>query len=148
MSDAVLRVVTSSDAITGCALLRAAHVCFSAPELDSDSGHDCACDIWSLGALMHLCLLGTLPGGVIYSVHPEAGAPPLGARSAPERLPVEALQGQVAKLSEGVRSILQAMLFSDKSRRISAADILLHPFWENGADLALTVAQERLELLL
>merc|ERR1711907_621338 len=96
---------------------------FVAPEVLKKQGYDKACDIWSLGILMHTCLVGYPP----FASSPSDSPDDILQRITTGRLQFDS--GEWDSISEPAKELLRAMLQSDPDKRITAHQVQLHPWF-------------------
>jgi len=91
---------------------------FIAPEIESEFYHDKRVDLWSLGAIIYMCLCGTAP------VRPD-------------------LYFNIVVPSVNAQNLVRKLLQRDPSRRLTIDEVLQHP-WMVERDIVL--AEEDLSL--
>ncbi|XP_062510728.1 ribosomal protein S6 kinase 2 beta-like isoform X2 [Corticium candelabrum] len=97
---------------------------FVAPEVLKKQGYDAAADVWSLGVLLYSMLVGQTPF-------------PNTSTDDPQRILARIGEGNFAKtgnwksLSSAARDLIEKMLHVDPHKRLSANQVLQHP-WIQG----------------
>nr|XP_032834147.1 ribosomal protein S6 kinase alpha-3-like isoform X2 [Petromyzon marinus] len=95
---------------------------FVAPEVLKKQGYDAACDIWSLGILLYTMLAGFTP----FANGPEDSAEEILARIGSGRFSLTG--GTWASVSSTAKDLVRRMLHVDPQQRLTAAQVLQHPF--------------------
>ncbi|CAG0884501.1 unnamed protein product, partial [Cyprideis torosa] len=103
---------------------------FVAPEVLKKQGYDAACDIWSLGTLLYTMLAGHTPfaNGVTDS--------PTEILTRIEQNRVDLDSGNWLSVSSSAKDLVKRMLHLDASRRITASQVLNHPWIRNPEQLS------------
>ncbi|XP_040821134.1 ribosomal protein S6 kinase alpha-2 isoform X1 [Ochotona curzoniae] len=98
---------------------------FVAPEVLKRQGYDAACDVWSLGILLYTMLAGFTP----FANGPE---------DTPEEILARIGSGQYAlsggnwdSVSEAAKDVVSKMLHVDPQQRLTAVQVLKHPWIVN-----------------
>lgn len=91
---------------------------FVAPEVLSDQGYDCACDMWSLGVLTYIVLVGYPPWPIYDDPNRLIKAIVNGAYAFPER--------EWSCVSDDAKDVVRRMLEVDPKKRITPAEALEH----------------------
>uniref|UniRef100_A0A287B9M7 Ribosomal protein S6 kinase n=1 Tax=Sus scrofa TaxID=9823 RepID=A0A287B9M7_PIG len=93
---------------------------FVAPEVLKRQGYDAACDIWSLGILLYTMLSAA---GITH------GCFPAGTNDTPGSL--RALGGNWDSISDAAKDVVSKMLHVDPHQRLTAVQVLKHPWIVN-----------------
>ena len=93
-------------------------IAFQAPEVFQGNYNGCAADVWSAGVLLYTMLVGKIPwtgtGQAQLLEEMGAGAP------------------RVEHVSDACDDLLKAMINPDPRKRVTAADVLKHPWFRGG----------------
>ncbi|XP_052087652.1 ribosomal protein S6 kinase 2 beta-like [Mytilus californianus] len=103
---------------------------FVAPEVLKRQGYDAACDIWSLGVLLYTMLAGHTP----FANGPNDTPNDILSRIGVGKFKISG--GNWDSVSEGAKDLVQKMLHVDPSRRLSATQVLNHPWIAQREDLS------------
>ncbi|KFD68571.1 hypothetical protein M514_00300 [Trichuris suis] len=95
---------------------------FVAPEVLKRQGYDRACDVWSLGVLMYAMLSGQTP----FATNPTDSPSEILARVGEGRFALN--EGIWQSISDVAKDLIRKMLHVDPHQRITAAQVLLHPW--------------------
>lgn len=95
---------------------------FVAPEVLKRQGYDAACDIWSLGVLLYTMLAGHTP----FANGPNDTPNDILSRIGVGKFKLSG--GNWDSVSEAAKDLVQKMLHVDPSRRLSATQVLNHPW--------------------
>lgn len=95
---------------------------FVAPEVLKKKGYDEACDIWSLGVLLYTMLSGYTP----FANGPDDTASDILKRIEAGKFSFSG--GTWKAVSDTAKDLVRRMLHIDPNRRLSASQVLLHPF--------------------
>ncbi|NP_001296628.1 ribosomal protein S6 kinase 2 beta [Hydra vulgaris] len=95
---------------------------FVAPEVLKKQGYDAACDIWSLGVLMYTMLSGRTP----FAAGPEDTPAMILTRIGQGNIVLNG--GSWDNVTDSAKDLLRKMLYVDPSQRLSAAQVLQHPW--------------------
>ena len=95
---------------------------FVAPEVLKKQGYDAAVDIWSLGVLMYTMLSGTTPFAAGPEDQPEVILERIGVGA------VVMSGGTWDTVTDLAKDLLRKMLHVDPNQRLSAAQVLHHPW--------------------
>jgi len=93
---------------------------FVAPEVLKRQGYDKACDIWSLGVLLHTCLVGYPP----FATAPSDTSDKILARITGGSIDFE--QKGWNHISNEAKQLILSMLQADPAQRITASQLLRH----------------------
>ena len=105
---------------------------YAAPEILKRQGHDTACDIWSLGVLLYVMLSGQSP----FAQSADDSVEQITRRISSGTLRLSG--GNWDGVSIHAKDLVQRMLHTDPSRRITAENILLHPWIQDREKLSRT----------
>ncbi|VIO95591.1 ribosomal protein S6 kinase alpha 3, putative [Brugia malayi] len=95
---------------------------FVAPEILRKQGYDMNCDVWSLGVLLFTMLSGETPFATSENDSPQKILKRVGEGK-------YSLNGQAwISISEQAKDLVQQLLHADPSKRLSAKQILIHPW--------------------
>uniref|UniRef100_A0A1I7VMT6 Ribosomal protein S6 kinase n=1 Tax=Loa loa TaxID=7209 RepID=A0A1I7VMT6_LOALO len=95
---------------------------FVAPEILKKQGYDMSCDIWSLGVLLFTMLSGEAPFATSENDSPQKILKRVGQGK-------YSLNGQTwTNISEQAKDLVRHLLHADPSKRLSAKQILIHPW--------------------
>ncbi|XP_055340481.1 ribosomal protein S6 kinase alpha-2-like isoform X2 [Paramacrobiotus metropolitanus] len=98
---------------------------FGAPEVLKRQGYDAACDVWSLGILLYTMLSGKSP-----YVHTPSDQPStILARIDSGSIPFSG--GVWSHISDSAKDLVKRMLHPDPQMRLTARQILEHPWMRN-----------------
>uniref|UniRef100_A0A0K0DVW4 non-specific serine/threonine protein kinase n=1 Tax=Strongyloides stercoralis TaxID=6248 RepID=A0A0K0DVW4_STRER len=95
---------------------------FVAPEVLKKQGYDMSCDVWSLGVLMYSILSGEAPFSMNPNDEPEVILEKVGEGI------FSMSGGNWRNVTEIAKDLIKRMLHVDPSKRITAKQILLHPW--------------------
>uniref|UniRef100_A0A0K0ETV1 Ribosomal protein S6 kinase n=1 Tax=Strongyloides venezuelensis TaxID=75913 RepID=A0A0K0ETV1_STRVS len=95
---------------------------FVAPEVLKKQGYDMSCDVWSLGVLMYSILSGEAP----FSMDPNDGPSAILEKVGEGIFNMSG--GNWKNVTEIAKDLIKRMLHVDPSKRITAKQILLHPW--------------------
>uniref|UniRef100_UPI00358E4589 ribosomal protein S6 kinase alpha-3 isoform X4 n=1 Tax=Myxine glutinosa TaxID=7769 RepID=UPI00358E4589 len=95
---------------------------FVAPEVLKRQGYDAACDIWSLGVLLYTMLAGHTP----FANGPDDTAGEILTRISSGRFLLSG--GNWDSVSETAKDLVKRMLHVDPHQRLTAAQVLRHPW--------------------
>lgn len=95
---------------------------FVAPEVLKRQGYDAACDIWSLGVLLYTMLAGRTP----YASGPSDTPNDILARIGEGKISLES--GNWTAVSTSAKDLVQKMLHIDPHQRLTAHQVLNHPW--------------------
>ncbi|KAM6464298.1 ribosomal protein S6 kinase alpha-2 isoform 1-T1 [Liasis olivaceus] len=98
---------------------------FVAPEVLKRQGYDAACDIWSLGILLYTMLAGFTP----FANGPDDTPEEILARIGSGKYAVTG--GNWDSISDAAKDIVSKMLHVDPHQRLTAAQVLRHPWIVN-----------------
>uniref|UniRef100_A0A8D2LS43 non-specific serine/threonine protein kinase n=1 Tax=Varanus komodoensis TaxID=61221 RepID=A0A8D2LS43_VARKO len=98
---------------------------FVAPEVLKRQGYDAACDIWSLGILLYTMLAGFTP----FANGPDDTPEEILARIGSGKYALTG--GNWDSISEAAKDIVSKMLHVDPHQRLTAAQVLRHPWIVN-----------------
>jgi p90 ribosomal S6 kinase len=98
---------------------------FVAPEVLKKQGYDMAVDVWSLGVILYVMLGGETP----FATHPNDEPSKILQRFGEGRIRMNGPRWD--KVSELAKDLVLRMLHLDPGRRISAKEIVLHPWLLN-----------------
>ncbi|XP_053567023.1 ribosomal protein S6 kinase alpha-2 [Bombina bombina] len=98
---------------------------FVAPEVLKRQGYDAACDIWSLGILLYTMLAGFTP----FANGPEDTPEEILARIGSGKYALSG--GNWDLISDAAKDIVSTMLHVDPRQRLTAAQVLHHPWIVN-----------------
>eukprot|EP00730_Choanoeca_flexa_P018218 TRINITY_DN8852_c0_g1_i3.p1 TRINITY_DN8852_c0_g1~~TRINITY_DN8852_c0_g1_i3.p1 ORF type:complete len:751 (+),score=213.94 TRINITY_DN8852_c0_g1_i3:120-2372(+) len=96
---------------------------FVAPEVLTKQGYDKSVDIWSLGVLLHTCLVGYPP----FATSPKDTSEDILQRITAGSLDFSKPAWQ--HVSDLAKQLLTSMLHMDPAQRITAHQVLLHPWF-------------------
>ncbi|XP_043244223.1 serine/threonine-protein kinase 33-like [Amphibalanus amphitrite] len=108
-----------------------------APEILSERAYSQQCDVWSMGVILYTLIAGSSPymGGserdVLYSIH---------------RHPHLQDDPALATVTDGARDLLSRMLHLDPAYRITAAEVVAHP-WVTDKCMQASASQDILTLM-
>jgi len=102
---------------------------FVAPEVLKKQGYDAACDIWSLGVLMYTMLAGRTPFATGPEDTPTMILQRIGEGS------ISLTGGTWDNVTDLAKDLLRKMLHVDPAKRLSAAQILQHPWLRNKSSI-------------
>nr|XP_022919952.1 ribosomal protein S6 kinase 2 beta isoform X1 [Onthophagus taurus] len=105
---------------------------YVAPEVLKRQGYDAACDIWSLGVVLHIMLSGECP----FNNEPEDSPQHILQRITSGSLNFKSKSWQ--KVSQQARDLVSDMLHVAPQRRPSASQLLKHP-WVNQRTTSINV---------
>ncbi|KAK6105269.1 Protein kinase domain family protein [Brugia pahangi] len=95
---------------------------FVAPEILRKQGYDMNCDVWSLGVLLFTMLSGETPFATSENDSPQKILKRVGEGK-------YSLNGQAwINISEQAKDLIRQLLHADPSKRLSAKQILIHPW--------------------
>ncbi|EJW71072.1 ribosomal protein S6 kinase a, partial [Wuchereria bancrofti] len=95
---------------------------FVAPEILRKQGYDMNCDVWSLGVLLFTMLSGETPFATSENDSPQKILKRVGEGK-------YSLNGQAwINISEQAKDLVRHLLHADPSKRLSAKQILIHPW--------------------
>uniref|UniRef100_A0A915Q7Z3 Ribosomal protein S6 kinase n=1 Tax=Setaria digitata TaxID=48799 RepID=A0A915Q7Z3_9BILA len=95
---------------------------FVAPEILKKQGYDMSCDVWSLGVLLFTMLSGETPFATSENDSPQMILKRVGEGK-------YTLKGRAwANISEQAKDLVRRLLHADPSKRLSAKQILIHPW--------------------
>uniref|UniRef100_A0A287A8Q2 Ribosomal protein S6 kinase n=1 Tax=Sus scrofa TaxID=9823 RepID=A0A287A8Q2_PIG len=97
---------------------------FVAPEVLKRQGYDAACDIWSLGILLYTMLAGFTP----FANGPDDTPEDILARIGSGKY---ALGGNWDSISDAAKDVVSKMLHVDPHQRLTAVQVLKHPWIVN-----------------
>ncbi|OQV19354.1 Ribosomal protein S6 kinase alpha-2 [Hypsibius exemplaris] len=101
---------------------------YGAPEVLRRQGHDAACDIWSLGVILYTMLSGKSPYASAPSDQPEAILQRIEAGTL-------SLSGSAwSHISDYAKDLITKMLHPDPHQRITAKQVLEHPWMRNAPE--------------
>ncbi|GAB6032833.1 Ribosomal protein S6 kinase alpha-3 [Chamberlinius hualienensis] len=95
---------------------------FVAPEVLKRQGYDAACDVWSLGILLYTMLAGRTP----FANGPQDTPQVILSRIGEGRLPLDT--GNWLTVSPAAKDLVQKMLHVDPHQRLTATQVLHHPW--------------------
>lgn len=95
---------------------------FVAPEVLKRQGYDASCDIWSLGVLLYTMLSGQTP----FASGPNDTPSEILSRIASSSLDLRS--GTWVTISSEAKDLVSSMLHVDPARRVTASQILHHPW--------------------
>ncbi|TPX64962.1 hypothetical protein SpCBS45565_g05493 [Spizellomyces sp. 'palustris'] len=107
---------------------------YMAPEIVQNLGYSAQCDIWSIGVLMYLLLCG-------YRTDAEKALQQMISEGR-----IEFPSVYWADVSPGARNLCESTLKIDPAKRITAREILMHP-WLNGEASATPISATVLDLM-
>ncbi|KAK2114698.1 Ribosomal protein S6 kinase alpha-2 [Saguinus oedipus] len=98
---------------------------FVAPEVLKRQGYDAACDIWSLGILLYTMLAGFTP----FANGPDDTAEEILARIGSGKYALSG--GNWDSISDAAKDVVSKMLHVDPHQRLTAMQVLKHPWVVN-----------------
>ncbi|XP_004600822.1 ribosomal protein S6 kinase alpha-2 isoform X3 [Sorex araneus] len=102
---------------------------FVAPEVLKRQGYDAACDIWSLGILLYTMLAGFTP----FANGPDDTAEEILARVSSGKYALSG--GNWDSISDAAKDVVSKMLHVDPQQRLTALQVLQHPWVVDGEQL-------------
>lgn len=95
---------------------------FVAPEVLKRQGYDAACDVWSLGVLLYTMLAGQTP----FANGPNDSAEAILQRIGEANY--DLVSGNWGHVSSAAKDLVQKMLDLDPNKRLTASQVLAHPW--------------------
>ncbi|XP_038615299.1 ribosomal protein S6 kinase alpha-2 isoform X1 [Tachyglossus aculeatus] len=99
---------------------------FVAPEVLKRQGYDAACDVWSLGILLYTMLAGFTP----FANGPDDTPEEILGRIGSGKYPLSG--GNWDSVSDAAKDVVSKMLYVDPHQRLTAVQVLKHPWIVNG----------------
>jgi p90 ribosomal S6 kinase len=99
---------------------------YAAPEVLKRQGYDAACDIWSLGVMLYIILSGKMP---FKCAQGDTSTEELLQQINDNKISYE--DGNWRYISPEAKDLVKRMLNLDPSQRITAANILKHPWMKH-----------------
>ncbi|XP_028904919.1 ribosomal protein S6 kinase alpha-2 isoform X2 [Ornithorhynchus anatinus] len=98
---------------------------FVAPEVLKRQGYDAACDVWSLGILLYTMLAGFTP----FANGPDDTPEEILGRIGSGKYPLSG--GNWDSVSDAAKDVVSKMLYVDPHQRLTAVQVLKHPWIVN-----------------